>query len=187
MAITSNDNFFDQILTLNDQKLAKAVVSHKRWEECVDRCSPDKPHPILRILDQMPDVYKIILDQSHTKCSLDPTHPDYWEEFNFKCLNVTLKDSTNYINIPVNAEELELGKSRAAARKRYMSMTAKRNKDSLAVVSKLVEHQLISYAQNPYCWGIHETEMGWNKQTRQVDCLACTLYPSSVAFSPLNV
>ncbi len=89
MSITLNEDqlsFFDKILSLNCRKLAKAVVSHKRWEECIDTCFPDKSKPILSILEHMPDIYQIILDQCYTKCSLDLTHPDYWEKFNFKCL-----------------------------------------------------------------------------------------------------
>lgn len=95
MAITLDDHqlsFIDKILGLGDRKLAKAAVSHRRWNECIDLYCPDKSHPILRILDKMPDVYGIILDQCFTKCGLDPTHPDYWEEFNFKCLNLKCED-----------------------------------------------------------------------------------------------
>ena len=49
---------------------------------------PNKPHPILCIIDQIPDGYGILLDHCFSTCSLDPTHPDYWEEFKFKCLNL---------------------------------------------------------------------------------------------------
>ncbi len=89
MAITLNDDrlsFFDKILKHANRKLAEAVLKHKRWEECISMYSPDKPHPIMRIIDYIPDAYGIILDQCFTKCSLDPQHPDYWEEFNFRCL-----------------------------------------------------------------------------------------------------
>ncbi len=139
-------SFFDRILCLNKQRLAKAVVSHKRWEECIDIHSPDKPHPILRILDQMPDIYQSILDQCHTKCGLDPSHPDYWEEFNFKCLNIKLmEDSKQNARKPINPDVIELSKahpaehhrSRVAAIKR-LSIGAQRSKGSLAVIDKLM-------------------------------------------------
>ena len=91
VAITLNYehlSFLDLILSGGNTKLAAAAISHSRWEECIDVCCPNKPHPILRIIDQVPDVYGILLDHCFSTCSLDPTHPDYWEEFNFKCLNL---------------------------------------------------------------------------------------------------
>ena len=91
MLITFNHDqlsFFDMILSGSNTKLAAAAISHSRWEECIDVCCPDKPHSILRIIDQIPDVYGILLDQCFSTSGLDSTHPDYWEEFNFKCLNL---------------------------------------------------------------------------------------------------
>lgn len=80
--------FFDKILDLADRNLAAAALCHSRWEECIDIFSPKKPHPILCILDEIPEVYSIILDHCYSHCTLDRTHSEYWEEFNFKCLNL---------------------------------------------------------------------------------------------------
>lgn len=91
MAVTLNNerlSFFDRILCLGRRKMAGAALRHRRWEECMDVSSPEKPHPILRILDRIPEVYGVILDQCYTTCSLDSMHPDYWEDFNYKCLDL---------------------------------------------------------------------------------------------------
>lgn len=87
--------FFDKILDRCDRKMAAAVLSNSRWEECIDIFSSDKPHPILRILEKIPEVYGIILDHCYTHCDLDHTHSEFWEEFNFKCLSLTCELSTH--------------------------------------------------------------------------------------------
>ena len=71
MLITFNHDqlsFFDAILAGGNTKLAAAAISHSRWEECIDVCCPDKPHPILHIIDQIPDVYGILLDHCFSTC-----------------------------------------------------------------------------------------------------------------------
>ena len=122
MAITLNKDamsFLDKIVDRNDKKLAKTVVTHKRWAECIDIHCPSKPHPILRILDHMPDVYGIILDNCHTKSPLSPVHLDYWEEFDFRCLdlkpveppNTTREDNSEEMNAhDASRETLEMTK-----------------------------------------------------------------------------
>ncbi len=152
MAITLNDDevsFFDRILDLGYENLGRAAVSHKRWEECIDICSPYLPHPILRILDKMPGIYRSILDQCYTKSDLSPTHRDYWEESNFKCLNLGLKNSAeDYVPVEagtvVNSNKHIYGAN--SKRKRF---SAKRNEGSFEVISKLIECGLVSYAQHP--------------------------------------
>lgn len=89
MAITLNSNhlsYFDKILSISDPKLAESALRHKRWKECTKVYNPDKPHPLLRIIDTIPDKYGILLDNCLSKCNLDHQHPDYWEEYDFDCL-----------------------------------------------------------------------------------------------------
>ena len=147
MAIVVDEDkltFFDKILLLNDRKMARVVLNHNRWEECIDACSTEKTHPILRILDQMPDIYKIILDQCYTKCSLDPSHPDYWEDFNFKCLDFTLEDRNDVAKTLRKQHTTEEGRNRTVRKKKSNKYV-----DSFTVVDKLIEHQREAYMRHP--------------------------------------
>ena len=161
-------SFLDLILDGCEQGLAQAVVNHKRWMECIDGCSPDKPHPILRILDQMPDVYRTILDNCFSKSSFNPTHHDYWEEFNFKCLDLQPLPSDEASDATTTVEMTDKGSStsqllsevvehRGCAqerprRRRILSLFRRRSKnqvDSLTVIHKLMKHGHSSYLPHP--------------------------------------
>ena len=171
--VTLNRNkisFFDKILAQKEKKLAKVVVSHKRWEECIDVHSPDAPHPILCILDQMPDVYQIILDQCHTKSSLDRTHPDYWEEFNFKCLDVSLENHLLHKSIPTSTDTIELTEFDQSYCKSFHGSDnaemegikqQKKHAGSFTVLQKLVKHRLESYMLHPIV--LEFMKMKWSR------------------------
>lgn len=142
----NKDSFLDKILALNDRKMAKVVLSHKRWEECIDTCSPDRPHPILRLLDQMPDVFQILLDQCHTKCSLNPISPDYWEEFNFKCLDVTIRSTPDTSQL-TDFDTHSQGSQNSGPREKIRH--GRNGVSSFSVLQKLVKHRLESYMLHP--------------------------------------
>ena len=76
-------SFFDKILDNIDTELALVALDHDRWEECLDTTSYI-PHPMLRLIETMPEAVQVVLSKCHIKSGLDPRHPDYWEEFNFK-------------------------------------------------------------------------------------------------------
>ena len=179
MAVTLNDHqlsFFDSILNLNNRKLASAVVSHKRWGECMDICCPDKPHPIMRILDQMPNIYQLILDQCYTKCTLDPAHPNFWEKFNFRCLSldpvkiekqdseeegIEMDELKDYdpvrtqlhteSEVAVEVTAIQRFRRQASRRRRRIArrVVKGREEDSLTVVRKLIKNRLESYLLHP--------------------------------------
>lgn len=95
--VTLNDDgnsFFDKIIGKKDQQLAEAVFHHKRWEECLDIASPKKRHPLIRVLEEIPEAYGVLLDSCFSKSNHDSTHYDYWEEYNFK--SVTLSSHWRY-------------------------------------------------------------------------------------------
>ena len=88
-------SFFDKILQNADRALARAAILHDRWEECLDIVSVNLPHPLLRILDAVPEVYGKLLDQCLSKSDLDHTHNDYWEEFNFKGVTISYSEHSS--------------------------------------------------------------------------------------------
>lgn len=156
MAITydeENLSFFDKILHLNERKLAEAVVSHERWEECINTCSTTEAHPILRILEKMPNIYERILNCCHTRSSLDPTHPDYWEEFNFRCLDITITNTlvehAPLTNPGCNGTVAKLPKHSTEAATENLKKRTKQENNSFTIIHKLIELRLESYLRHP--------------------------------------
>ena len=93
-------SFFDKILCNIDTELALVALDHDRWEECLDTSSYT-PHPMLRLIETMPEAVQVVLNKCHIKCGLDPRHPDYWEEFNFKYVRLSDPEPT-----PVEEQQL---------------------------------------------------------------------------------
>ena len=139
------DSFFDKILNCNDQELARAAVSHQRWEECMDTFSSQKPHPILRILNQMPKVYQVILNQCYKRCKLDPLHPDYSEELNFKCVDLTLYEQ---FKSKASRDQTELT-DLEQVHTQELKEDDKTKMKEFAVIKKLIEHKQVSYMRHP--------------------------------------
>ena len=80
-------SFLDIIIDSADYDCAMAVVSHDRWQECLDFSSPNRHSPIIGLIEQMPKVAKAVFDRCHVKATnLDKSHRDYWESFDFKYL-----------------------------------------------------------------------------------------------------
>lgn len=171
MMITLNDcqlSFLDKILEHGYRKLAAAALSHKRWEECINVTSPGKPHPILRILDHIPEVYGILLDQCFSHCSLDPTHCDYWQELNFKCLDLKHVQVPKQKSVPEESQDTSKGQdvemigleefdsvhtqlhTEADTRpKMHSRRSGKRKEHSLVVVQKLIDTNQEAYLMHP--------------------------------------
>ena len=84
----SRESFLDIILRDAVAETAIAILKHKRYEECINMYSPDLSHPILRIIETIPKAFQALLDQCMLCSPLQPEHPDYWEEYNFKYLTL---------------------------------------------------------------------------------------------------
>ena len=82
------ESFLDVIISSSSKDCAMAVVNHSRWQECLDFQSPLSLHPMIRLIVDMPDVAKSVLDRCHDTSKLHKDHQDYWEEFDFKYLRL---------------------------------------------------------------------------------------------------
>lgn len=90
--ITANnagESFFDMILCNVDPPCAVTSLQHDRWQECLDYASAYSPHPILRLIERIPEAIPIVFHRSYKTCPLSREHPLYWEEFNFKYLQIS--------------------------------------------------------------------------------------------------
>ncbi len=91
MVISLNNeqkSFFDIVIEAINSNLAISVLRHQRWQECLDISCPTKPHPVMRLIDLIPSVFPVILNQSIQRSPLDPKHRDYWLKFNFKYISL---------------------------------------------------------------------------------------------------
>ena len=109
-------SFLDIIIDSADYDCAMAVVTHDRWQECLDFGSPNYPSPIVGLIEQMPKVAKVVFDRCHERAAnLDESHKDYWESFDFKYLywhKATKKNSIHQglasaMNATVHPEQVQ--------------------------------------------------------------------------------
>ena len=198
--ITLNNDgvsFFDKILHCAKRSLAQAAVLHKRWEECIDIVSGDLPHPLLRLIDAVPEVYGTVLDQCLTRSSHDPSQEEYWEEFNFKGVTKTSRDfavtgasptsSKNdneeisslgmHADIGLNEEELvkvrqdEAQKS-VATRPRWQRVRNKGDINSLEVIHKLIKKKKELYLLHPVVEAFIQSKwLGFGNYYYSIRCL----------------
>ena len=87
----SGQSFLDLILNSIDTELALVAMKHDRWQEFLDVSST--PHPILRLVERIPEGVHTVLDNCYSTCTLDPQHPQYWEESNFRYLRLVPEDT----------------------------------------------------------------------------------------------
>lgn len=96
--ITKNlqqETFFDLILKKGDTECAVAVVSHDRWEDCLDFTSPHYAHPMIGLILHLPDVARQVLDRCHERCTLDKAHPQYFKYVRLLRIKQCHDDSEN--------------------------------------------------------------------------------------------
>ena len=92
VAITHNHeglSFLDMLIEKPDAKCAAAAINSDRWQECLDLVSPCRPHPMIGLIQRLPNVAKMVLDRCHVKSSYDKEDPQYWVKFNFKYLKLS--------------------------------------------------------------------------------------------------
>ena len=78
-------SFFDLIIATRDNHCALAIINHKRWQECLDFTAPSCPHPMIGLVQAMPDVARAVLDRSHEKAPLlSQSNSTFCDKFDFK-------------------------------------------------------------------------------------------------------
>ena len=82
-------SFFDLILDVPDQKMAMAAIASDCWQEVLDLVSPHRPHPMIGLVQRLPEVAKMVLDRCHVQSSYDRQDPQFWSKFNFKYLKLS--------------------------------------------------------------------------------------------------
>ncbi|XP_064404178.1 transient receptor potential cation channel subfamily A member 1-like [Halichondria panicea] len=83
---SESSSFLDMLIDCGDLDCVIAVINHDRWQECLDFRSPVRSSPVSGLIEQMPKAAKAVLDRCHSRATLDKSHPDYWESFDFKYL-----------------------------------------------------------------------------------------------------
>ena len=111
------ESFLDVIISSSSKDCAMAVVNHSRWQECLDFQSPLSLHPMIRLIVNMPDVAKSVLDRCHKKSKLHETDHDFCEAFDFKYVRLEIPHClTSLLNsqsvMPNTTDELHPGSIR---------------------------------------------------------------------------
>ncbi len=83
---SESSSFLDMLIDCGELDCVMAVINHDRWQECLDFRSPLRPSSVSGLIEQMPKAAKAVLDRCHSRATLDKSHPDYWESFDFKYL-----------------------------------------------------------------------------------------------------
>ncbi|KAL9969342.1 hypothetical protein ACROYT_G021546 [Oculina patagonica] len=85
----NNENMtcLDVAIDWGSVDVAKTLVKHKRWQEVVCLNSTDQVTPMEKLIQKLPEVAEIVLDQSISYCPLPTTHPDFTVTFNFHPLD----------------------------------------------------------------------------------------------------
>ena len=81
-----NESFLDIAIKNGSKEIALVAVQHERWEECLQLISPNRPSPMLSLVERLPDVARVVLDRSLTSSSLNAEHSDYWIRYDFQFL-----------------------------------------------------------------------------------------------------
>ena len=83
---TQQASFLDIALFKRDNCVALVAVNHERWQECLDLVSPVHPAPMIHLVQTLPDAARVVMDHSITSAQLNPNHPCYWKQYDFKYL-----------------------------------------------------------------------------------------------------
>ena len=156
----SHESFFDLLMKETSLDVVRAILKHDRWEECLDICSPDLPHPVLRIIESIPEAFQVILDRSVTYSTLNPLHSDYWEEYNFKYLTLTNESVSQpeYVATTTSKQDTVIANFVSSAQpeiQKQDSVETTANKDciqphsSFKVLKYLIKYRHKSYLTHP--------------------------------------
>ncbi len=92
-----HQTFFDVVINKRLVNCAMTAIKHKRWQECLDVHYPHKDHPMISLIQFMPEVAKTVLDRSHTKADLQHEDLLYWETYDFKYIRLDRQDSSHIV------------------------------------------------------------------------------------------
>lgn len=80
-------NCLDEAIEWDAVQVAKTLVKHKRWKEVVDVSSKDQIPPMEKLIQKLPEIAGIVLDQCICYDHRPTNHPDYTVTINFKILD----------------------------------------------------------------------------------------------------
>ncbi|XP_065826126.1 transient receptor potential cation channel subfamily A member 1-like isoform X2 [Oscarella lobularis] len=102
IANKDGNSFFDLAIDLKKNKCAQVAIEHQRWEECLSFVNRKRGYPMMRLVQEMPDVAKVALDSCVTKSGLSSEDKNYWIKYNFKYL-LCVRDRSTETPSPVES------------------------------------------------------------------------------------
>lgn len=135
--ITSNHeglSFLDIVIASANERCGLVVVSHARWQECLD--FPSQFNPVIGLIQQLPSVAKSVLDRCHQCAPCGKKHADYWEKFDFKYLRP--------LKFPSEADELQSDSSNLPLEKENREKS-----NSMTALHKMVKYKRLDLLVHP--------------------------------------
>ncbi|XP_062510650.1 transient receptor potential cation channel subfamily A member 1-like [Corticium candelabrum] len=82
----SGESFLDIAITNKNRAVALTALQHDRWMEVMDLVNRQSGYPMLKLIELMPDVAKVVMDRSVTTSTHHVRDKGFWRNFNFKYL-----------------------------------------------------------------------------------------------------
>ena len=77
-------SFLDLAIINRDYDVTSVTVKHNRWQECLDFISPIHAPPMIHLIQNLPEVARMVMDNSITSAQLHSTNSKYWKHYDFK-------------------------------------------------------------------------------------------------------
>lgn len=183
----NQESFFEIIMDKHFTKCAMAVIKHERWQECLDVVGFDHHHPMISLIQSMPEVAKMVLDRSHSKAKFAREDAHYWECYNFKYLRLNTDAQTEEQD---PNEEDDENDSMVAPVIKYKGSTAskgpapryrqKRATSHLDVLKDMVKYNRLPLLVHPVTESYLKTK--WRNYGRWIQLFFTFLFILQVAF-----
>lgn len=80
---SKNMTCLDEAIEWNSVEVAETLVRHKRWKEVLCNTPVDQIKPMEKLIEKLPGIAEIVLDQCISYSDLPTNHPDFTVSFNF--------------------------------------------------------------------------------------------------------
>ena len=194
MMNNKHQTFFDVVINKRLVNCAMTAIKHKRWQECLDVHYPHKDHPMISLIQFMPEVAKTVLDRSHTKADLQHEDLLYWETYDFKYIRLDRQDSShNVLQQSGQSDELSQYEDGASAVKyketrrkssfpRFMKKTFDEEpvSNNLEVLQNMVRHNRVPLLTHPVTESYLKVK--WERYGRWVQLAKTSLISLQIIF-----
>eukprot|EP00118_Oscarella_pearsei_P020982 m.233078 g.233078 ORF g.233078 m.233078 type:complete len:897 (+) comp40084_c0_seq19:912-3602(+) len=97
------DSFLEKAIDTKQSQCALAALKHERWEESLSAVNRARGYPMMRLIEEMPEVAKVALDCCTTTSDLPKENKQFWFRYDFEYL---------LCNARIDCDKLELSRQK---------------------------------------------------------------------------